>query len=318
MANEKGSCPVCASALNDFDSGGGRDQYEYDCPTCGKFILTGTARAMVPQAIVDKPDRRPLLSHYLRKMQIAQPRPVIDSNTCKRIFETGSLPTPQEQADNLIRWLGENLHGPGETMELSSQNHGAIAGAKSLNGFLFVVNGLLGAGLLTGSPAMGGRFSVTTLTFPGWTRYQELRRGVPSGRKIFIAMKYGDTALDEIVDKHFRPAVEQIGFVLTRLDDEPKAGLIDDRMRVEIQSARLVIADLTHGNRGAYWEAGYAEGLGKPVIYTCEASEFEKGTHFDTNHHLTVTWEELKPQEAAERLKVTICATIPEATRENA
>jgi nucleoside 2-deoxyribosyltransferase len=63
--------------------------------------------------------------------------------------------------------------------------------------------------------------------------------------------------------------VAATGFILRRLDDEPKAGLIDDRMRAEIQASRFVIVDLTHMNRGAYWEAGYAEGLGKPVIYTC-------------------------------------------------
>jgi len=35
-------------------------------------------------------------------------------------------------------------------------------------------------------------------------------------------------------------------------------------------------------NPGAYWEAGYAEGLGKPVIYTCEEAKFVEASHFDT------------------------------------
>jgi nucleoside 2-deoxyribosyltransferase len=60
----------------------------------------------------------------------------------------------------------------------------------------------------------------------------------------------------------------------------------------EIRMCRFLIADLTCGNQGAYWEAGYAEGLGKPVIYTCNKSYFDKeGTHFDTNHHQTVLWD---------------------------
>ena len=37
-----------------------------------------------------------------------------------------------------------------------------------------------------------------------------------------------------------------------------------------VRDAAFVISDLTHDNSGAYWEAGYAEGLGKPVIYICE------------------------------------------------
>ncbi len=53
-----------------------------------------------------------------------------------------------------------------------------------------------------------------------------------------------------------------------------------------------MIAELSHDNSGAYWEAGYAEGLGKPVIYICEQKKFdEKGTHFDTNHCTTVFWD---------------------------
>jgi hypothetical protein len=163
---------------------------------------------------------------------------------------------------------------------------------------------------------MGGNASVT-LTFTGWQRYEELRRGAPSGRNAFMAMQYGDPTLDHIVKDYFRPAVAQTGFALTRLDDDPKAGLIDDRLRVEIQAARFLVVDLTHGNRGAFWEAGYAEGLGKSVIYTCEKSVFQKASHFDTNHHLHVLWEIDDLTSAAERLKATIRATIPDAMRED-
>jgi nucleoside 2-deoxyribosyltransferase len=80
---------------------------------------------------------------------------------------------------------------------------------------------------------------------------------------------------------------------------------------VEIRTSRFLISDLTHENAGAYWEAGFAEGLGKPVIYTCEKSEFEMHkTHFDTNHHLTVIWEMDDPEAVVEKLKATIRATL--------
>jgi len=78
--------------------------------------------------------------------------------------------------------------------------------------------------------------------------------------------------------------------------------------------SRFLLADLTHGNQGAYWEAGFAEGLGKPVIYTCEKTVFENkehGPHFDTNHHLTVLWSEDRRHQAAIDLKATIRATLP-------
>lgn len=107
---------------------------------------------------------------------------------------------------------------------------------------------------------------------------------------------------------------------MKRLNENQPAGLIDDHLRVEIKRARFLIADLTHANNGAYWEAGYAEGLGKTVIYTCEQQVFDdraQGTHFDTNHHLTVKWNPENPDMAVESLKATIRATFPEAKQED-
>ena len=161
-----------------------------------------------------------------------------------------------------------------------------------------------------------GRAHVTP-TFQGWDWYESLRRGGGTYHKAFMAMKFGDADLDKVVDTVFRVAVEQAGFHLVRLDDTPRAGLIDDRLRVEIQSSDLLISDLTHDNLGAYWEAGYAEGLGKPVVYTCEKAKFEaEKTHFDTNHHLTIVWDKGAPQAAGEALKATIRATLPELARQ--
>jgi hypothetical protein len=49
---------------------------------------------------------------------------------------------------------------------------------------------------------------------------------------------------------------------------------------------------VTHANNGADWEAGFAEGLGRPVIYTCRQEEWkERKVHFDTNHLATIIWD---------------------------
>jgi hypothetical protein len=154
------------------------------------------------------------------------------------------------------------------------------------------------------------------LTFKGWDRYEELQRGAVSGKTAFMAMKFGDKELDEMVEKCFRPAAKEADFTLLRLDDDQKAGLIDDKMRVNIKKSRFLIADLTHANNGAYWEAGYAEGLGKPVIYTCREDIFNNNDsrpHFDTNHHLTIKWRSDDLEKTKASLMNTIRASIPDA-----
>jgi len=153
-----------------------------------------------------------------------------------------------------------------------------------------------------------------TLTFDGWDRFDRLKREAQESRRLFMAMKFGDGQLDGMYRDHFKRAIGATGFTLERIDERPRAGLIDDRLRLQIRACRMLIADLTHHNNGAYWEAGFAEGLGKPVIYTCRRDVFEdrtQGTHFDTNHHLTVPWDTEDPEDAVQRLKATVRETLP-------
>jgi hypothetical protein len=150
----------------------------------------------------------------------------------------------------------------------------------------------------------------------GWERYRELSRSVPGRHYGFMAMKYGDQEIDAVVRQHFAPQVKLAGFDLERLDEGQPAGLIDDQLRVRIRQARFLVVDLTHGNRGAYWEAGFAEGLGIPVIYTCRRDVFEDPKHehhphFDAAHWVTVPWDPADPASAAVKLKITVRATLP-------
>jgi hypothetical protein len=107
---------------------------------------------------------------------------------------------------------------------------------------------------------------------------------------------------------------------LRRLIDGQDAGLIDAQLRVMIRTARFLVADLSTGNKGAYWEAGFAEGLGLPVIYVCErgmwnSDDATKRPHFDTNHMNTVIWDQDQLHLAREKLRDMIRDTLPaEAT----
>jgi hypothetical protein len=158
---------------------------------------------------------------------------------------------------------------------------------------------------------VGGNRLDIKLTVAGWEVYEHLKKAAVESRTAFMAMKFGDATLDRTVDECFRPAVARAGFELRKLTDQQPAGLIDDQLRAALLSGRFVIADLTHGNHGAYWEAGFAEGLGRPVIYTCEQESWAKrATHFDTNHMLTIIWSTADLEKAGRQLTATIRATL--------
>jgi hypothetical protein len=130
--------------------------------------------------------------------------PVLTWEEIKRQIETGRLPTPQQQADNLIRWLGDNAV-PGEKATISDREHGGIIGAALHDGFEFIVSALLTQGWIQSPWGHSKTRSFWgALSFPGWSRYGELRRGHIASHVAFMAMPFGDTGLDSVVDDCFK------------------------------------------------------------------------------------------------------------------
>ncbi len=310
-SNEK--CPVCDNEVERLEHDLATNVVQIDCPHCGNFALSGSLEVEL-RSLLKQQDAQPKLSHALRRSQESSARPFFDTYAAEAALKQ-PLPRPREQADFLVRWLAENSPGPGEQVLVNYANNGAIVGAKSEPGFELVIDHLFECGLFTGekSRALGcSDAAFATLTFAGWEQYENLLRSGQVYRKAFMAMKFGDPALDNVLENVLKPSAKRAGFDLFKLTERPKAGIIDNRMRVEIQASDFVVADLSHDNLGAYWEAGYAEGLGKPVIYTCERSKFEQAkTHFDTNHHLTILWDADAPEICSDEFTATIRATLP-------
>lgn len=310
-------CPVCSQeiAYSDWeDRPDLNDGIDITCKRCGVFFVTRTAIQTLPSTLQSDQDAAIKISHYIRKIHEEGKKAELTNHIIPIILEQ-PLPTPPEQVDLIIRWLAEGENGLGSRASIVWPDHQALIGAITEDHFHEILRYLNDSTLVNGEP-MGGGASFA-LSFEGWEYYNELKQGATASRTAFMAMKFGEPNADRVYSEVFRPAVEKAGFRLTRLDEKPEAGSIDNRLRAEIQSCAFLIADLSHANNGAYWEAGYAEGLGKPVIYTCEKSVFDgedednPKPHFDVNHHLTIIWDKDSPEQAGENLKYSIRATLP-------
>lgn len=319
-------CPVCAgtNAKRTPHPVG----FLFECARCGLFGLTEECHHDLVGELSQVPNGKAILSHALRRMSNRDPGLMITTQRLSDILMNTKLPKPREQIENLILTLGRQQAGPGWNVK---PDEGWIAeiGALDYIGLLWVMNAAISSGLImTGGsgtavydPNGDMHYNNLEMTAKGWDLYEELLRAHSESRIAFLAMKFGDEQLNRVIHDHVYPAVAATGFKLLNLQDSLKAGLIDDRMRVEIRRARFLLADLTHHSNGAYWEAGFGEGLGKPVIYLCRRDVFkdkDKPTHFDTNHHLTIDWDVGTIHVDMERLKNTIRATLPsEAKLEN-
>jgi hypothetical protein len=315
-------CPVCATPNATPYNLGSADASRVDCKRCGEFDISRTAMAMLPTALQEGLHRPALMSHTIRRMSgYGKTRPpMIVSDKLESYWSGDKLPPPGRQADELIMLAGDQQQSPDEGTRLSGYFLGAWLGTSLLSGgthtgLEWILDYLREERLVnfsrSANPDPRDVVFTIQLTMRGWERYAELKRVQVNSRTAFMAMKFGDAQLNQVVDDCFRPAVKRTGFELKKLTDEQPAGLIDDQIRAALLSGRFVIADLTHGSHGAYWEAGFAEGLRLPVIYTCEATAWkEKQTHFDTNHMLTIIWDANELKKAGDMLTATIRATL--------
>jgi hypothetical protein len=322
-------CPICGlPSVTRTDFG---VKKVCDCPRCGDFRMAIEVAQDIP-TMRRTPASVARLSYYCRRAQRTGDQAAIDPAFVDAALKE-VLPTPAERLDNLILALGIRDLDGGSFIDIHPERFQGIIGCVQPAGVSFIAaeairlglavnqgpNKEFGSGWISIANAKAthstGGFHLR-LTMGGWRRYEDLTRSGGVGSTAFMAMKFGDSDLDALIEEHVRPAVLATGFTLRRLNDHPKAGLIDDRLRVEIRACRFLLADLTHANAGAYWEAGFAEGLGKPVIYLCRKSVFDDPVtrpHFDTNHHLTITWEPDTAEEDMANLKATVRFSIPEA-----
>jgi hypothetical protein len=304
------TCPVCSTSPAKVSGWGPLVRVE--CARCGRFALTDSLAQDLPDFFKKNRRRAALMSHTIRRMQRDDGSVVtIVPDEVESYWKRDRLPTPMEQADELILWIGDNQRD-------------YITGIEGHSLFIDWLGSALPGNLEwlvreidSSNPVRLFKHTVDSkkawflLTMDGWKKYAALKQTRADSRIAFMAMKFGDAELDIVVDRCFRPAVARTGFELQILTDQQRAGLIDDQIRAALISARFVIADLTHGSFGAYWEAGFADGRGLPVIYTCRRVEWEKAkTHFDTNHMTTVVWDSAHLKKSEDEMTAIIRATL--------
>ena len=290
-----------------------------DCDTCGQYVLSKELWTDVLSPESHGGRRlsdvcRARLSHRLITGATTDPskRLMLTRDYLDRFIARGCPgPTPGEQAINIIKYVGNEISQSGKRIDNFPTGFYAIIGAPNPEFADELTAELVSQGILTGlvSESIGGyNIADIGLTLGGWDRFEAEKRGLQAGNYGFIAMKFDDAELDPFIETVVKPTVrEGIGYDLVDMRDVARAGLIDNIMRAQIRDAAFVIVDLTHDNSGAYWEAGYAEGLGKQVIYICKKAKFDEAkTHFDTNHCTTVLWSPDSGDDFRQELIATI------------
>jgi len=110
---------------------------------------------------------------------------------------------------------------------------------------------------------------------------------------VFVAMPFRKD-MDDVFYYGIQQPVHTTGFLCERIDQESFTGDILDRVKQRIETAAVVIAELTGANANVYLEVGYAWGKGRPTILLVKDAQ---ELRFDVRGERCLTYERIKDLE---------------------
>lgn len=110
---------------------------------------------------------------------------------------------------------------------------------------------------------------------------------------VFVAMPFMKE-MDDVFYYGIQQPVHAAGFLCERVDQDTFTGDILDRVKKKIETAVLVIAELSGANPNVYLEVGYAWGKGRPTILLVKN---EQELRFDVRGQRCLKYERIKDLE---------------------
>lgn len=298
------------------------DAEEHECGYCGRYICPQWIGRTKYAADVDS--RRHLLAGLVRNMNelnggeyFTLPHKFWES--WANVIKGSPLPIPGDtdvvaKAEMVLRHLQRKSQCLGQGVALRTCMDYQVGFCKSELEFKFISDFMVERDWIQESPPEQHNpdihFSTKWffITPTGWAYLAGV--GAEAKDQGFIAMSF-DKAFDDLHIKGLKEGIGNAGHQPLRISQKEHNNHIDDEIIAEIRKSRFVVADLTTNNPGAYFEAGFALGLGKPVAWTCrEADIAAKKVHFDTRQYSIVPWTENEWPDFANRLTQRIEATI--------
>lgn len=216
-----------------------------------------------------------------------------------------------EMMDEALLNLSATLKHPSEYIRLSIEDCWLVF-AYNHESMAYILEQLCEAEFLKFHTTEGGRTPTTkiyTIRSKGWDKLARMRTSstLPRGQA-FVAMWF-DPQTEAIFDDAIFPVVESDGTKCVRIDLKEHNNKICDEILAEIRRSRYMVADFTGSRAGVYFEAGFAYGLGIPVIWTVREDHLPQ-VHFDTRQYNHIVYK--TPEELKKRLTNRIKATIPD------
>ncbi len=313
-------CPICKT-LNVNHSSAGANTAEVHCPRCGRFLI----QTLAETRLLNSPPAFPpvhLLSGLCRNTwEMLGEKTLVTVDVFQswaNLDKAAKILVPRDtdlsgKCDYLLKYLRRKSKALSDAVSFSPSelSVGFCANKKEL---LFCLRYLSDKGLVeedSGNQRGKGPSNAGLsyrLTPAGWLALELPVETAEPLAVVTLSMENND---DSLWSQGFAAGVQKAGYKAVRIDNREHANKINDEMIVGVRHSRILIADLTGHSPLAYFQAGLAAGLGKPVFWTCEErTAQEKKLHLEIRQNLVTTWSQDKLEEFAHRLHQRIEAAL--------
>jgi nucleoside 2-deoxyribosyltransferase len=269
----------------------------YRCGHCGTYDLP--PRTHRPEG---RSDRKVQMAGFIRSQNDAQIIPRLTDDTVREVARM-PIPRLRERVNRALVFLarsspaGQARANPGDP-ELLARTY--CASETEFRNLIF--EHLVDEGMLQRAEAAGKM----VLSPKGYLAADDLEYQKVNSAQGFVAMSF-DPKMNSAWTDGFYRGIEAAGYYPLRMDHKEHINGISDEIMSEIRRSKFVVADYTDQNNGVYFEAGFALGLGIPVIPTCREGQVKR-LHFDIRHINTLKWK--NPEQLRDDLARRISAVI--------
>ena len=319
------TCPIWGTKAS-IGPAEGRDGSYVDSPRAGgKYFISGTAQVVISD-LSDR-EKAKITTWIIDQHRLGNHIPELTNEDINELKNRRELRV-DERMYRLLNYIkistpriGQGFTFGGKvTDEMAKQNEVSVAWSESIdrNEVSFLLRCLDEEKLVKFHPAG----NILTLTAKG---HLTLTGSINEEKdQVFIAMWFSEETKNAY-HMGIYPAVFESGFKPLRIDQKEHSNKIDDEIVAEIRKSRFLVADFTCGSikkdgeihtiarGGVYYEAGFAQGLGIPVIWCCRKDQIST-VHFDTRQYNHIVWK--TPEELRRALKNRIEAVIGTGPRQ--
>lgn len=294
-------CIFCESKFEDIQIlGEGIGEAYIKCPICGHYKMSLPA---LGNSTAASQEDLALFSGYLQGTSTREAQVTVDNDMLVNIADIvapfRNLPI-EDKINSIIRFLAKGTKQIGNPVNIGGKCRTFYL--KNEGELNTLIDWMKNMGLVKWQTVPTG----VILEAEGWQRYDRMRKTNITSKQVFIAMSF-DEDLNEVFIDAIEPACLECGFEARRVDSEEHNEKICDRIIAGIRESRFIVSDFTQNKQGVYFEAGYAQGMGLPVIWTCREDDKDV-IHFDTRQYNHIIWKD--PEDLKKKLIDRIKATI--------